>query len=199
MWKCENVKIPRTNVQLAVACLLVAASASCAFGGDDFAFAYRGTINGATIPERVDVQFALYDRAVGGSPLWSTTNSVMPSADGVFQCELAGEGLAAAQLQHPAQVLAGEELPGGAQQMGPDDPPVVVGLLEGLAGRPAGPHGHGPAHGLVVLGLHGPEPGHDLRRILELRGRELLAQKALGDGIHADRSPTASRSLNRRP
>ena len=96
MWKCENVKIPRTNVQLAVACLLVAASASCAFGGDDFAFAYRGTINGATIPERVDVQFALYDRAVGGSPLWTATNSVMPSADGVFQCELAGEGLAAA-------------------------------------------------------------------------------------------------------
>ena len=97
-----------------------------------------------------------------------------------------------------AQVLAGEELPGGAQQMGPDDPPVVVGLLEGLAGRPAGPHGHGPAHGLVVLGLHGPEPGYDLRRILELRGRELLAQKALRDGIHRGYQPTGLRFRNRR-
>ncbi len=96
MWKCENVKSPKTNIQLAVACLVLALSANCAFGADDFAFAYRGTINGATIPNRVDVEFALYDRAVGGSPLWSATNAVMPSADGVFQCELAGEGLAAA-------------------------------------------------------------------------------------------------------
>ena len=110
----------------------------------------------------------------------------------------AGEGLAAAELQHPAQVLAGEELPGGAEQMGPDDPPVVVGLLEGRAGGLAGPHRHGPAHRLVILGLHRPEPGHDFRRILELRGRELLAQKALGDGIHGDRKPTGSRRRNRK-
>ena len=108
-----------------------------------------------------------------------------------------GERLAAAQLQHPAQILAGEELPGGALQVGPDDPPVVEGLLEGLAGGPAGPHRHGPAHRLVVLGLHGPEPGHDFRRVLELRGRELLAQKALGDGIHRGNRSTGSRRRNR--
>ena len=96
MWKCENVKLPKTNFQLVVACMLMAVSVNCAFCGDDFAFAYRGTINGMSIPNRVDVQFTLYDRAVGGSPLWSATNSVMPSADGLFQCELAGDGLAAA-------------------------------------------------------------------------------------------------------
>lgn len=96
MRKCESVKFPKANVRPAVACLLLALSASCALCGDDFAFAYRGTIKGTAIPDRVEVQFSLYDRAVGGSPLWSATNSVMPSLDGVFQCELAGEGLAAA-------------------------------------------------------------------------------------------------------
>ena len=75
---------------------ILAAFSHCALGAEDFAFTYRGCINGTSIPNRVDVQFALYEKATGGSPLWSTTNSVMPSADGVFQCELAGEGLAAA-------------------------------------------------------------------------------------------------------
>ena len=107
-------------------------------------------------------------------------------AVGVHPTAEAGEGLASAEFQHPAQILSGEELPGRPQQVRPDDPPVVVGLLEGLAGGLAGPHRHGPAHGLVVLGLHGPEPGHDFRRVLELRGRELLAQEALGDRIHTE-------------
>ena len=35
MWKCENVKLPRTNVQLVAACLLLAISASCAFAEYD--------------------------------------------------------------------------------------------------------------------------------------------------------------------
>ncbi len=75
---------------------ILAAFSHCALGAEDFAFTYRGCINGTSIPNRVDVQFALHEKATGGSPLWSTTNSVMPSVDGVFQCELAGEGLAAA-------------------------------------------------------------------------------------------------------
>ena len=76
---------------------ILAAFSHCALGAEDFAFTYRGCINGTSIPNRVDVQFALYEKATGGSPLWSTTNSVMPSADGVFQCELAGEGLRASR------------------------------------------------------------------------------------------------------
>ena len=35
MWKCENVKLPRTNVQLVAACLLLAVSANCAFAEYD--------------------------------------------------------------------------------------------------------------------------------------------------------------------
>lgn len=75
---------------------ILAAFAQCAFGADDFAFTYRGCLKGSSIPDRVEVQFALYERAVGGAALWTGTNTVMPTADGVFQCELAGEGLAAA-------------------------------------------------------------------------------------------------------
>jgi len=75
---------------------VLAAFAHGAFGADDFAFTYRGCLKGSSIPNRVDVQFALYDRAVGGAALWTGTNSVMPSREGAFQCELVGEGLAAA-------------------------------------------------------------------------------------------------------
>lgn len=84
---------------------ILAAFSPCAFGADGFAFTYRGCLKGASIPDRVEVQFALYERATGGAALWTGTNTVMPTADGVFQCELAGEGLAAAFTNANARFL----------------------------------------------------------------------------------------------
>ena len=117
-----------------------------------------------------------------GNPLFFLQGNI--HAIGMHPATEPGQGLAAAELQHPSQVLAGNELPGGAQQVRPDDPSLVVGLLESLGGWLASTHRHSPAHGLVILGLHGPEPRHDLRRVFELRGCKLLAQKALGNGVH---------------
>ena len=90
--------------KLAVLAVL-AAFAHGAFGADGFAFTYRGCLKGSSIPNRVDVQFALYARATGGAALWTVTNSVLPAANGTFQCELAGEGLAAAFTNATARFL----------------------------------------------------------------------------------------------
>ena len=94
---------------------ILAAFAHCALGAEDFAFTYRGCINGTPIPSNVDVQFALYDRATGGAALWTATNSVMPATNGFFQCELAGDGLAAAFTNANARYL-GVSIGGEAEQ-----------------------------------------------------------------------------------
>ncbi|MBR3221959.1 MAG: hypothetical protein IKF72_06945 [Kiritimatiellae bacterium] len=94
---------------------ILAAFSHCALGAEDFAFTYRGCINGTSIPRHVDVQFALYDRAAGGTALWTATNSVMPATNGFFQCELAGDGLAAAFTNANARFL-GVSIGGEAEQ-----------------------------------------------------------------------------------
>ena len=96
-----------------------------------------------------------------------------------------GKSLGAAKIQHPMVILPGNKLPCSALQMGPYDAPVVEGGLEGFEGRLSRSHGHGPAHGLVILSLHSAEPRHHIRRVFQLRNNELLAQKACGYRIHS--------------
>ena len=105
-------------------------------------------------------------------------------AIGVHPAPQAGQGLVAAERQHPGEIFARDQLPGGAQQVRADDPAFVEGFLEGLERRLPRPHRHGPAHRLILLRLHGAEPRDDVRRIFEFGGDELLAQETGGNGIH---------------
>lgn len=102
---------------LAGAAVLSLAAAAPASAADGFSFAYRGRIDpeGAAMPETVEAVFSLYDKASGGEAAWTATNAVFPSADGVFQCELAGDGLAAAFTNAGARFL-GVTLGDGEEQ-----------------------------------------------------------------------------------
>ena len=107
----------KTFPEAALLALLALSAASPALAGGGFSFAYRGRIDpeGAAMPETVEAVFSLYAESDGGAPLWSATNAVRPSADGVFQLELAGDGLAAAFTNAGARFL-GVALGGGEEQ-----------------------------------------------------------------------------------
>ena len=97
--------------------LAVAAFAG-AYASDDFAFTYRGRINpvGISMPSAVDVTFSLYASSSGGDALWTgVVNGVRPSANGLFQCQLAGEGLAEAMTAHGARFI-GVKIGGGDEE-----------------------------------------------------------------------------------
>ena len=69
--------------------------ASASAAENEFSFVYRGRLDTSrteTLPETVDAVFTLYDE--DEAPVWTMTKTVMPGANGVFQCELGGEGLA---------------------------------------------------------------------------------------------------------
>ena len=97
-----------------------------------------------------------------------------------------GPRLVPAQIQHPPQILPRNQLPRSPKQMRSYDLPRIERLLEGLVRRLLRPHRHGPSHRLVLLRLHRPEPRHHLRRFLELRTRQLLAQQSHRHGIHLE-------------
>jgi len=89
-----------------------------AYAADDFAFTYRGRINpsGTTMPHAVDVTFALYAEPAGGEALWScVVGGVNPSTNGLFQCQLAGDGLADAITTQGARFI-GVKIGGGDEQ-----------------------------------------------------------------------------------
>ena len=77
---------------------MVTALCSVAGAADDFALTYRGRIDpvGIAMPGEIDVTFRLYDRFAGGDAVWSAVRSVRPSTNGLFQCQLSGDGLASA-------------------------------------------------------------------------------------------------------
>ena len=130
------------------ALLALAAAASPALADGGFSFAYRGRIDpeGAAMPETVQAVFSLYAEPDGGAPLWAATNAVRPSADGVFQLELSGDGLAAAftnagarflgvalaggEEQHPRQEILAAPLAERAAAAGALAPGGTVGLLD---------------------------------------------------------------------
>ena len=87
---------------------LAVAVCACAYAADDFAFTYRGRINpvGITMPGTVDVAFSLYAEPAGGDALWTCeVKDVRTSTNGFFQCQLAGDGLAAAMTAHGARFI----------------------------------------------------------------------------------------------
>lgn len=169
---------------LALLALAAAAPSARAEGG--FSFAYRGRIDpkGAAMPETVEAVFSLYAEADGGAPLWSATNAVFPSADGVFQLELAGDGLAAAftnagarflgvalgggEEQHPRQEILAAPLAARAATAAAPAPGASVGLLDAPDVVAAAATFHG-------LGLEGP-------LALEGSGASLQVSRALVHG-----------------
>jgi hypothetical protein len=67
-----------------------------------------------------------------------------------------------AEGEQPPQVLGGDEVPGRAEDMGPQDAPVVERLVDGCrAGRPR-PLADRPAPVLMLLRLHRHEATHDV-------------------------------------
>lgn len=98
-------------------CASLLVGALCASGADDFAFTYRGRINprGVTIPETLDVAFSLYAEPMGGTAAWTGTLTVRPATNGFFQCQLSGDGLAAAFTNANARYL-GVAIGGEAEQ-----------------------------------------------------------------------------------
>ena len=76
----------------------------------------------------------------------------------------APQGILPAQIQHPAPILAGNQLPGGPQQMAPHDLSFIVFFFKRLGRRFPGPHPHRPAHHTVFLRLHRPHPLHHIMR-----------------------------------
>ena len=133
----------------ALLALLSLASPARADGG--FSFAYRGRIDpeGAAMPETVQAVFSLYAESDGGAPLWTATNAVLPGADGAFQLELSGDGLAAAftnagarflgvalgggEEQHPRQEILAAPLADRAAAAGALAPGGTIGLLDAPA------------------------------------------------------------------
>lgn len=105
------------NTKTWIGAVLLSLAAAAAPAGDGFSFVYRGRIDpdGVTMPETVEAVFSLYTALAGGAPEWTSTNAVFPSADGVFQCELGGDGLAAAFTNAGARFL-GVALAGGEEQ-----------------------------------------------------------------------------------
>ena len=95
------------NTKTWIGAALLSLAAAAASAADGFSFVYRGRIDpeGATMPETVQAVFSLYAEQNGGSPAWTATNAVRPSANGVFQCELGGDGLAAAFTNAGARFL----------------------------------------------------------------------------------------------
>ena len=94
------------------------------------------------------------------------------------------EGVGAAQRQHPAPVLAGDQLPGGAEKVPADNFAGIIILLKGPGRRPPGAHAHRPAHHPVLLRLHGPQPLHHLIGRSELGANQLLVQEPGGNRVH---------------
>ena len=90
-----------------------------------------------------------------------------------------------AHFQHPVVIVPGNELPGRAQQVRADDASFIESAFESSVGRLLRTHRDCPAHRPVILRLHCAEPRNHLRRILELRNDELLAEKACGNRIHS--------------
>lgn len=136
------------NTKTWIGAALLSLAAAAASAADGFSFVYRGRIDpeGATMPETVQAVFSLYAEQNGGSPAWTATNAVRPSADGVFQCELGGDGLAAAftnagarflgvmlgdgEEQHPRQEILAAPLAACAATTGRLVPGGSVGTLD---------------------------------------------------------------------
>ena len=70
--------------------------------GTDVSFAYQGLLldeKGNVLTERNhSIVFSLYDQAAGGTPLWSCTQDVNLSSNGLFSVELSGSGPAGERL-----------------------------------------------------------------------------------------------------
>lgn len=163
---------------LAIMCALAAAFASA--GAPEPSIVYRGKLIGALDGEDVDfgdsafgkkLCFALYDRAEGGEPLWTSNVTASVSRDGTFAVELAGEGLASAVKTHPDGLWVGMRIGSAHQELFPRRAVLPVPL----AGRAV--CAERPASGAVIGRLETPEAKADSRfSVISLRTKELSAQ-----------------------
>lgn len=90
--------------------LVILAAAACATlpaaAEEDFAFTYRGRITAPdALPEALDVTYSLYRSDDDTVPVWTQTKTERPSASGVFQSVLEGDGLQAAFEEQEARFL----------------------------------------------------------------------------------------------
>ena len=92
------------------------------------------------------------------------------------------------QVEHPSDVRRRDEMPGRAQHVRPENPPVVAGAFDLGVGRGSGhAQREAPPGGRVLLRLDGAEPGDDLFRTASPRPRDALVIESLtGDSaVHA--------------
>ena len=88
-----------------------------------------------------------------------------------------------AEGEQPANVSRRDEVPGGTQDVGPQDFAAAEGLLDVGVGAGAGALGDRPFRLGVLLSLHGAEPADDLRGGVErLAGQALLMHPPMHDG-----------------
>lgn len=93
--------------RLAAFSLAALAAALPALAVEEFAFVYRGriTAQSGTVPEELEVRYALYRGENDQTAVWSQTKVERPGANGVFQSVLSGDGLKAAFLDAKARYL----------------------------------------------------------------------------------------------
>lgn len=170
------------NTKTWIGAALLSLAAAAAPAGDGFSFVYRGRIApaGATMPETVQAVFSLYAEQDGGSPEWTATNAVFPSADGVFQCELGGDGLAAAFTNAGARFL-GVALAGGEEQH-----PRQEILAAPLAGRAATAGGLVPGGSVGTLDAPSVVAASATFHALQVNGP--LDFYAAGSSLRVDRT-----------
>jgi hypothetical protein len=87
------------------------------------------------------------------------------------------------QLDEPANVGGGDEVPGRAHRVRPENPALVEGTLDNRVGRAVlHAQSEGPFRRFELLRLHGAEPGNHIGWPSELWPRQALVQEsALGD------------------
>ncbi len=82
------------------------------------------------------------------------------------------------EFHHPAQVFRHHEMPRRAEDMGPEEFPVVVGLRDRGVGSCGHAHPKRPFGAQEILRLYRSEMTHDVFRLLERRGSEMLGPQA---------------------
>jgi hypothetical protein len=87
------------------------------------------------------------------------------------------------QREHPPDVGRWHEVPRGPQNMRAENAPLVVRAVEHLAGESRRPKSHAPFRAAIVLGLHGPQPGHDVGGIAKRAAAEPLVSQPQVDKI----------------
>ena len=93
------------------------------------------------------------------------------------------------EREQPPDVLPGDEMPGGAHDVGAEDGTVGEFLLDGGIGRAAHSEAESPFRARVVLRLGGDEPANHVDRAVERWPFDTLTPQTISSDAHGVRSP----------